>query len=202
MQQQGGHPPQQQQQQRPQAQPPAGSAGRTAGDEILYEGIARHTASIGGYLKWFLASVAGGVGAYFLGKIDFFSTWPLWVLGFVGFPGLLWTFLRHITTRYKIDYRRVEFERGVIAKDVDSLELWRVLDVRFSAGLIDRIFGNATITLIGTDQTDPEMELYGLPNARKLFERLRDAVQAARHTSRPMELVGQDGAMENVGFEQ
>ena len=109
--------------------------------------------------------------------------------------------MRHITTRYKITLRRVEFERGVISKEVDSLELWRVLDVRFSAGLLDRIVGNATVTLIGTDQTDPALELYGLPNARKLFEDLREAVQAARHTSRPMELVGQEGAMEHVGFE-
>ena len=201
MQQQGGQPPPQQQQ-RPQARPPAGSAAKPGEDEILYEGVAKQTASAWGYVKWSLACVAGGVGGYFLGTIEFFSNWPLWVLGFVGVPGLLWTFLRHITTRYKISHRRVEFERGVISKTVDSLELWRVLDVKFSAGLFDRIVGNATITLIGTDRTDPELELYGLPKARALFEGLRDAVQAARHTSRPMELVGQDGAMEHVGFEQ
>jgi hypothetical protein len=39
----------------------------------------------------------------------------------------------------------------------------------------------------------------GLPNAREIFERMRDAVQVARHTSRPMELVGDHGMMEHVG---
>ncbi len=183
---------------RAQAQHPAGSHAQPGHDEVLYEGVMRHTASVGSYLKWTLASVLGGVGGYFLGKIEFFADWPLWLLGLVGIPGLVWTFLNHISTRYKITARRVEYERGVLSKNVDSLELWRVLDVRFKQNLIDRMLGNASVVLIGTDQTDPEFELYGLPDARRLFEQLRDAVQAARHTSRPMEMVGADGMMENI----
>lgn len=186
--------------QRPHAQPPAGSSAHTAGgDEVLYQGRARHSASLGGYLKWFLASTIGGVGAWGLGQVEFFASWPLWVLSFIGVPGLIWTYLQYVTTSYKLTHRRVEYERGVLSKEVDSLELWRVLDVRYKQNLIDRMLGNARIVLIGTDQSDPELELYGLPNSRPLFEQLRDAVQAARHTSRPMELVGQDGAMEGFG---
>ncbi len=178
---------------RAQAQAPVGSQARPGDAEIIFEGRARQTAVYGGYLKWIGASIVGGVAAYLLGLIEFFATWPLWVLGLVGLPGMLWTFLRYRTTHYKITNRRVEFEHGVLSKNVDSLELWRVLDVRFKQGIIDRMLGNATVTLIGTDQTDPEFELYALPNSRKLFEDLREAVQAARHTSRPMEMVGSDG---------
>jgi membrane protein YdbS with pleckstrin-like domain len=192
---------QQQQPQQPvraQAHPPAGSNAAPGDPDVLFEGIARPTAMYAGYLKWFGASVVGGIVGYLLGLIEFFSTWPLWLLGFVGLPGMIWTYLQFRTTRYKISGRRVEYEHGVLTKTVDSLELWRVLDVRYKQGLIDRMLGNATVTLIGTDQTDPEFELYGLPNARKLFEDLREAVQAARHTSRPMEMVGADGMMENL----
>src|SRR5690606_28546121 len=120
------------------------------------------------------------------------------LLGLVGLPGLCWTFLRHITTRFKITLRRVELEHGVLSKDVDSLELWRVLDVRYKQSLLDRILGNAKVILIGTDKTHPELVLYGLPRHRQLFEQIREAVQAARHTSRPMELVGQEGAFEHL----
>jgi hypothetical protein len=50
--------------------------------------------------------------------------------------------------------------------------------------------------LIGTDQTDKELRLHGLPDHRVLFEKLRDAVQLARHTSRPMEVVpGHEGQL-------
>jgi len=187
---------------RAQAQPPQGSSAQPGDREIIYEGTARATAQYAGYLKWFGASIVGGGVAYGLGLIEFFSTWPLWVLGFVGLPGMLWTFLRYKTTRYKITNRRVEYEHGVLSTSVDSLELWRVLDVRYKQTLIDRMLGNATVTLIGTDQTDPELELYGLPNARKLFEDLREAVQVARHTSRPMEMVGADGMVENLMMHQ
>jgi hypothetical protein len=187
---------------RPQAHPPSGSAASPAGEEILYQGLMRHVASLGGYLEWGLASIAGGFAAWGLAQIEAVANLglPLWILGLVGIPGLAWTFLRHITTRFKLSSRRVEYERGVFAKEVDSLELWRVLDVRYRQTFVDRILGNATIILIGTDKTDPELALYGLPDHRALFEKLRDAVQAARHTSRPMEVVGQDGAFEDLGM--
>ena len=91
--------------------------------------------------------------------------------------------------------RRVECERGVVTTRLDTLELWRVLDVRYERNLIDQIFDNAKIILIGTDQSDPSLVLYGMPDHRKLFERIRDAVQFARHTNRPMELApGAHGA--------
>ncbi|MCA9713066.1 MAG: PH domain-containing protein, partial [Myxococcales bacterium] len=110
-----------------------------------------------------------------------------------GTPGLLITYLRQVTTKYKLSSRRIETEVGILLKKVDSLELWRVLDVRYEQSLIDRIFGIAKIELISTDQTDKQLVMHGLPNHRELFEKLRDAVQYARQRGRPMELVGSDG---------
>lgn len=182
---------------RPQAHPPVGATGGPSND-VIYEGKRRHSASLGQYFKWAAVSVVGSTIAVLLGKIDFFASWPLWVLGMAGLPGMIYVWLRQLTTSFKINLRRVEREEGIISKDVDSLELWRVLDVRYSQSLFDRITGNAKITLIGTDQTDPELVLHGLPGHRALFEKLRDAVQIARQGNRPMELVGQDGWAENM----
>ena len=168
------------------------------GEQILYQGVRRHSASWWDYTKWILAMGIAGTAGSFLMRIEFFSQWPLYLLSAIGIPGIFLTYLRHVTTKYKVTNRRVEFERGVISKDVDSLELWRVLDVRYNQNLMDRMLGNATITLIGTDQSDPQLNMHGLPNHRQLFEQLRDAVQAARTRGRPMELVGQEG-VEDVG---
>ena len=185
------------QQPRPQAQPPSGS---TAGPhaDLLYKGVRKHSASLPEYLKWVVVGAVGSTIGVLLGKIEFFAQFPLWVLGFVGLPGLILVWLRHITTKFTVSLRRVESETGIIAKSVDSLELWRVLDVRYDQSIFDRITGNATITLIGTDQSDPELRLHGLPNHRALFEKLREAVQAARQGNRPMELVGEHGWSEHV----
>ena len=161
---------------------------------MLYEGIANHSANIWGYLKWLAASVVGGAIAIVLFANDWVTSPLLALLWFVGAPGLLWNYMVHASRKYKVSRRRVETEHGVLSKTVDSLELWRVLDVRYEQSLFDRLLGNARITLIGTDQTDAALVLHGLPDHRRLFEALRDAVQLARHGNRPMELVpGQEG---------
>lgn len=172
------------------AHPPDGALAQPGSGEVLFDGVRNHTASLGGYLWWmFVASVVTGAG-FGLTLIPALSGWPLYLLGLVGLPGLLWVWLEHRTTRYRITARRVEYERGVFTRQVDSLELWRVLDVRYKQTLLDRLLGNGTITLVGTDQTHPELALHGLPNHRRLFDQIRDAVQAARFGNRPMEVVG------------
>jgi uncharacterized membrane protein YdbT with pleckstrin-like domain len=169
--------------------------------EVLYQGVAKHSVSIPAYTKWVLVSVFLGTVGYFAAKIEFFSTWPLWVLGLLGLPGMFVVFLRHLTTKFKITLRRVETERGIISKEVNSLELWRVLDVKYGQSLFDRLTGNGRVILESTDKSDPRLELHGLPNHRQVFEQLREAVQSARQTGRPMELVGQGGHVDGVeGF--
>jgi uncharacterized membrane protein YdbT with pleckstrin-like domain len=163
--------------------------------------MAEECQRIADYLKWGAVSLAGGAVAILINQIA--DDAPMWlaVLWLAGVPGLLWTYLVNISSKYKISARRVETEPGVLAKKVETLELWRVLDVEYSQTLIDRIFKNGRIKLISTDQTNPELLLHGLPNHRQLFEQLRDAVQDARQTSRPMELApgmhlgGDDGLL-------
>lgn len=183
----------------PIAVPPAGARPPAGRDEVYFEGTARHSADLGGYLFWIFICVVGGLAGWALLQIEALAGLPLYLLSLVGLPFLFWTYLRHITTRFKITGRRVETEVGVLGKKVESLELWRVLDVRYERSLGDRLLGNAKITLLGTDQTTPVLVLYGLPRHRELFERLRDAVQTARMTSRPMELVPGHEATELVG---
>lgn len=160
------------------------------GGDVLYQGIAKHSASLGGYLKWGAISVAGGALAILLNNFVLSEPKIILALGWlIGLPGVLWTYLVHVSNKYKVSMRRVETEHGVLSKRVDSLELWRVLDVEYTQTLIDRIFDNGRITLVSTDQSDPKLLLHGIPNHRELFEQLRDAVQNARQTNRPMELV-------------
>jgi hypothetical protein len=180
----------------PQAQPPAGSSPQPVTDEILFEGIAKHSANIGTYLMWVCVCIAGGAIGWGLLQIDALKDYPLWVLSLVGVPPLLWSYLVHIKHKYKVTRRRVETESGVLSTRLDTLELWRVLDVRYERNLIDQIFDNAKIILIGTDQTHATLVLHGMPDHRQLFERLRDAVQFARHSNRPMELAPHHGGHE------
>jgi hypothetical protein len=172
------------------AQAPHGSIAQPGSGVVLYEGIARHSSRLAGYLKWSAVSVGAGALAIAVNQMDWGV--PGWMLGLgwlAGIPGIAWTYLVNTSSKYKVTGRRVETEHGVLAKKVDTLELWRVLDVEYTQSLVDRLFNNGRIKLISTDQTNPELILHGLPNHRQLFEQLRDAVQDARQTNRPMELV-------------
>lgn len=176
------------------AQPPHGSHGSSAvagvQDDLLYEGRCKHSAYLGGYLKAALFAVLLAGATYALTFVPALAAWPVAWLMLAALPPFVAVFLRHRTTRYKITGRRIEYERGILTKRVDSLELWRVVDVSYSQTLLDRLLGHATIRLTGIDRSDPAFELHGLPRARKLFEDLREAVHHARQQGRPLEFAG------------
>ncbi len=180
----------------PSPNPGQGQPAPSTPDRVLYVGTAKHSVRIGSYFKWILVCVAGGVLAWALGKIEGLAEYPRWVLIFLGLPGIIGVYLVHVTTKFKVTTRRVEIERGVLSKDLSTLELWRVLDVGYKQSVVDRMLGNGRISLRGTDQSDPELILHGLPEPRALFEQVRDAVQEARRSGRPMEMVGGEGFSE------
>ncbi|HTL30715.1 MAG TPA: PH domain-containing protein, partial [Tepidisphaeraceae bacterium] len=77
------------------------------------------------------------------------------------------------TTRYKITSYRIDFERGILKKRIDTLELWHVEDLRFEQGLLDRIMNVGSIIITSHDDTTPKLEMHGIPDPRPLFEKLK-----------------------------
>jgi len=90
-------------------------------------------------------------------------------------PWLLTKFIRYRISNYRIDY-----ERGLLSKDIDTLELWHVEDINFHQSLLDRMLGVGTITVISHDDTTPRLQLKSLPKARPLFDQLKQRVIAVK----------------------
>ena len=82
--------------------------------------------------------------------------------------------------RYRISNYRIDYERGVLSKNIDTLELWHVEDIQFHQSLIDRLSSVGTITVISHDETTPKLELHGLPNPRPIFESLKQRIIAVK----------------------
>lgn len=82
--------------------------------------------------------------------------------------------------RYRISNYRIDFERGFFAKDISTLELWHVEDLSFHQSLLDRLLGIGTIRVMSHDDTMPDLRMRGLPNARKLFEELKQRIIAVK----------------------
>jgi membrane protein YdbS with pleckstrin-like domain len=85
-----------------------------------------------------------------------------------------------VTVRYRISNYRIDFERGLIARNIDTLELWHVEDLHFHQSILDRIFDVGTITVVSHDETLPSLSLRGLPNPRPLYETLKQRVIAVK----------------------
>jgi len=109
--------------------------------------------------------------------------WPWYVMLACVVIGLILVsipFLWAKTVRYRIGNYRIDFERGIFSKSIDTLELWHVDDLSFHQSFLARLFGVGTITVMSNDNTTPQLNLRGLPNPRSLFETLRQRVIAVK----------------------
>lgn len=84
------------------------------------------------------------------------------------------------TMRYRISNYRIDYERGILSKRIDTLELWHVEDIQFSQSLLERVLGVGTITVISRDDTTPQLRMEGLPQPRPLFESLKQRIIAVK----------------------
>src|SRR5688572_11382854 len=108
------------------------------------------------------------------------QTWPTWwiTLALVLAGLIIWVIpvLIAKSIRYRVSSYRIDFERGILGKSIDTMELWHVDDIKFHQSLLARILGVGTITVMSDDQTTPSLPLRGVPNARAVFEALKQRV--------------------------
>lgn len=109
--------------------------------------------------------------------------WPWWVAVICVVLAVLalvapWLVLR--TTRYRISNYRIDYERGILKKRIDTLELWHVDDISFEQGLVDRMMNVGSIIVVSDDKTTPRLELQGIPDPRRIFEALKNRVIAVK----------------------
>lgn len=84
------------------------------------------------------------------------------------------------STKFRVTNTVIEWERGLLSKRIDVLQLWRIRDVIYKQNLIDRILGIAHIEVVASDATNPDLEIIGMPASRQLFEQLRDSIEIQR----------------------
>jgi uncharacterized membrane protein YdbT with pleckstrin-like domain len=109
--------------------------------------------------------------------------WPWWLLlacfivaiVLVAVPLLMVRTIRYRITNYRIDY-----ERGLLSRQIDTLELWHVEDIRFHQSLADRLLGVGTISVFSHDETTPQLDLHGLPHPRPVFDALKQRIIAVK----------------------
>jgi membrane protein YdbS with pleckstrin-like domain len=84
------------------------------------------------------------------------------------------------TLRYRITNYRIDVTSGFISRNIDTIELWHVEDIRLHQSLLDRVVGVGTITVSAHDQQLPVLPLRGLPRPQELFKMLEQRVIAVK----------------------
>ena len=151
-------------------------------EEVYFTGSPLLRAEIGKLLVWWLCGVALLAFPIVWKSIE--HTWPNGILILVCVAVAMLAFFLPImlqkTVRYRISNYRIDYERGLLSKNIDTLELWHVEDIKFHQSLFDRILNTGTITIISHDETTPKLVLRGVPNPRPLFETLKQRVIAVK----------------------
>jgi uncharacterized membrane protein YdbT with pleckstrin-like domain len=125
--------------------------------------------------------IAAPIAYYFLNRTH---EWPIWwiTLACVA-AGLIMWFIPVLivkSVRYRITNYRIDFERGIFGKKIDTLELWHVEDIRFDQSFLDRLLGVGNLLVVSSDETTPQLRMHGLPNPRPLFDTLKQRVIAVK----------------------
>jgi uncharacterized membrane protein YdbT with pleckstrin-like domain len=100
--------------------------------------------------------------------------------------GVAYTWLVRATTEYRIFEDALEVESGILAKDIEHIQLFRIRDLGLSQSLVARVLGIGTVTIASTDRSQPELALRGLTRPRELYETIRRLVSASQATRRTM----------------
>jgi uncharacterized membrane protein YdbT with pleckstrin-like domain len=140
------------------------------------------------YLFWLI--VAGGVA---VGATMMMN--PLMYAGLaVPAIGMLVRWLLTRSTRYELTTQRLRKTSGIITRQLDELELYRVKDSTLEQPLLLRMFGLGNVTVLSSDATLPLVQIRAVNDAYDMREKLRVAVESERDRKRVREMEVSGGA--------
>jgi len=102
---------------------------------------------------------------------------PFFLIGVVVLFGV---FYRVFSRKYRLTSQRLLMERGFLARQMDEVELYRLKDMTVSQGILQRLFGAGTVTVISTDDSHPRVLLRAIADPVAIKEQIRQAAGEAR----------------------
>ena len=79
--------------------------------------------------------------------------------------------------RYVISNEQLMFEHGVFHREVDYLELYRVVDFNESQNFLQQLFRLKTVSIYSGDRTTPRLDIIGVPMKEELVTAIRERVE-------------------------
>ncbi len=97
-----------------------------------------------------------------------------------------WFLLRSLS--YRLTTERLLTTEGVLSKTTETLELYRVKDMRTRASLFERLGGLESVELISSDIDTPDIVMDFIPKHLQLLDKIRSQVESCRVQKRTREV--------------
>ena len=91
-----------------------------------------------------------------------------------------WRYLRTSRHRYELTDQRLLEHSGIVIHCMESLELYRVIDIQTNGTLIQSLFGRGRVHLLTSDATTPRVVINAIVNPAGVANLIRDAVERCR----------------------
>ena len=103
-------------------------------------------------------------------------------LGAVGFallltPLLLYRWLYLLRTRSTVTEKQLKSETGVFSRDVQYIELYRVVDYCEKQSFLHMLLGVKDVIIYSGDRTTPAHRIYGIPVGYEIIAPLKELVE-------------------------
>src|SRR5712691_11441482 len=99
--------------------------------------------------------------------------------------GIAYSWLVRLGAEYRLYADSLEIETGLVSRNIDNLQLFRVRDLGLRQSLIGRLLGVGGVNVTSTDQSTPHLTIRGVAGPRALYDTLRERVAESQATRRP-----------------
>ncbi len=161
----------------------------SAGEEkTLWSGSPSQILNFKILLGWIFLLGLAGAALYFLDRIPAWTEKVSRPQAMMGFGALAAVGLLHYvvatlnlrSTHYLVTNQRVRVTRGLLGKNMQEIELFRVKDTAAKQTFFRRLFGVGDLDIVSGDANNPNLHLVAVPDALALRESIRREVIALR----------------------
>lgn len=111
-------------------------------------------------------------------------------------PIAIWKYIELRSFAFTLSTQRIKVESGVLSKQYDQVELYRVKDTILTRNLIQRVLGLGSLKMITSDPSQPELTFPSIHDSESVRELVRQNVERMRRLRGVREL---DVADESFG---
>ncbi len=110
------------------------------------------------------------------------------------FLGLPFTF-----TTYNVTDEMITVQSGLLKRIENDCYMYKIVDVRLEASILERIFGLGTVHCFSSDVTDPDLRLCHIRNSKEIKNYILEQSEQERLRRRTLNTQNLNGETDGIG---